>query len=38
MSKQKPRTPYEEACRNLDRIIAELNDQLNGWTPKEERK
>lgn len=38
MSKQKPRTPYEEACRNLDRIIAELDDQLKGWTPKEERK
>ena len=28
MSKRKPLTPYEEAMRNIDRIIAELDDQL----------
>ena len=30
MSKRKPLTPYEEAMRNIDRIIAELDDQLKG--------
>lgn len=30
MSKRKPMTPYEEAMRNVDRIIAELNEQLKG--------
>lgn len=30
MSKRKPLTPYEEAMRNIDRIIAELNEQLKG--------
>lgn len=30
MSKRKPLTPYEEAMRNVDRIIAELNEQLKG--------
>ena len=30
MSKRKPLTPYEEAMRNVDRIIEELNDQLKG--------
>ncbi len=28
MSKKKPLTPYEEAMRNVDRIIAELDAQL----------
>ena len=30
MSKRKPLTPYEEAMRNVDRIIAELDEQLKG--------
>ena len=30
MSKQKSLTPYEEANRNIDRIIAELDAQLKG--------
>ena len=30
MSKRKPMTPYEEAMRNVDRIIAELNEQMKG--------
>ena len=30
MSKQKSLTPYEEAMRNIDRIIAELDAQLKG--------
>ena len=30
MSKRKPLTPYEEAMRNVDRIIEELNEQLKG--------
>lgn len=38
MSKQKRLTPYEEASRALDRIIAELDAQLSGWTPKEAEK
>ncbi len=28
MSKKKPLTPYEEAMRNVDRIIAELDAEL----------
>ena len=30
MSKKKPHNPYEEAMRNIDRIIAELDAQLKG--------
>lgn len=30
MSKRKPLTPYEEAMRNVDRIIAELDAKLKG--------
>lgn len=30
MSKKKPLNPYEEAMRNIDRIIAELDEQLKG--------
>ena len=30
MSKKKPPNPYEEANRNIDRIIAELDAQLKG--------
>ena len=30
MSKKKPPNPYEEAMRNIDRIIAELDAQLKG--------
>ena len=30
MSKKKPPTPYEEAMRAIDRIIAELDAQLKG--------
>lgn len=30
MSKQKPLTPYEEAMKNIDRIIAELDAELKG--------
>lgn len=30
MSKRKPLTPYEEAMRNVDRIIKELDEQLKG--------
>ena len=30
MSKKKPLTPYEEAMRAIDRIIAELDAQLKG--------
>ena len=38
MSKKKPLTPYEEAMRAIDRIIAELDAQRAGWTPKEAGK
>ena len=32
MSKRKPLTPYEEAMRNIDRIIAELDKELKACT------
>lgn len=34
MSKKKPLTPYEQHRDNINRIIAELDEQLAGWTPK----
>lgn len=37
MSKKKPLTPYEEARRKVNRILAELDEILQGWTPKEDR-
>lgn len=36
MSK-KPLTPYEEAMRNIDRIIAELDRELRRGGRKDER-
>ena len=29
MSKRKPMTPYEEAMKNIDRIIADLKKELS---------
>lgn len=41
MKEKKTPTPYEEAQeaanRKLDSILAELDEQLRGWTPKEAR-
>lgn len=33
MSKQKQPTPYEQHRANIDRILAELDKELAGWTP-----
>lgn len=35
MSKKKPLTPYEEAMKNIDRIIAELDKELKACTRQE---
>lgn len=35
MSKKKPLTPYEEAMRNIDRIIADLDKELKACTTQE---
>lgn len=35
MSKKKPLTPYEEAMKNIDRIIAELDKEARKCTPQE---
>ena len=35
MSKKKPLTPYEEAMKNIDRIIAELDKELKACTQQE---
>lgn len=32
MSKRKPLTPYEEAMKNIDRIIAELDKEARKCT------
>lgn len=34
MSKKNQQTPYERHRENVNRIIAELDEQLAGWTPK----
>ena len=33
MSKKTPLTPYEEAMRNIDRIIEELDEELRKGNP-----
>ena len=33
MSKRKPLPPYEEAMQNIDRIIAELDEELRKGNP-----
>lgn len=35
MSKRKPMTPYEEAMKNVDRIIADLEKELSTCTLQE---
>lgn len=35
MSKRKPLTPYEEAMKNIDRIIADLEKELKACTLQE---
>ena len=35
MKKQKPLTPYEEAMKNIDRIIAELDKEARKCTRQE---
>ena len=35
MSKKKPLTPYEEAMKNIDRIIAELDKEMERCTVQE---